>query len=273
MLRRRPDEPDVAAIDTAVHAHDLEVRYGQRLALRADELTLPVGAVTALIGPNGSGKSTLLNAIAGLLPHTGTLTVMGRRPVVARRRVAYVLQSTEVNERVPLTVREVVSMGRYASIGPFRRLSPRDRRIVDAALERLEVADLASRHLSELSGGQRQRVFVAQGLVQEAELLLLDEPGTGLDLTSERIIADVVEAERRAGHTVVMSTHDFADAARADVVVLLAGRVVAVGPPGTILTQDAIAEAYGGHAHVMEDGTVLIDDPHLHHHGTEHLHH
>jgi ABC-type Mn2+/Zn2+ transport system ATPase subunit len=249
----------------AVHAHDLVVSYDGVVALRAQELTLPRGRVTALIGPNGSGKSTLLNAIAGLAEVRGAMNVLGRRPRAARRAIAYVLQSTGVNERVPLTVREVVTMGRYAQLGPLRRLRSQDREIVDEALERLDIVDLAARHLTELSGGQRQRVFVAQGLAQQASLLLLDEPATGLDIVSEERIGQVIRDEAAAGNTVIVSTHDFADAQAADTVVLLAGRVVAAGPPAEVLTQDVVSEAFGGHAHVLEDGTVLIDDPH--HHG------
>ncbi|MBW3658596.1 MAG: metal ABC transporter ATP-binding protein, partial [Actinobacteria bacterium] len=259
-----PSLPSDAAAP-AVHAHDLVVSYDGVVALRAADLTLPRGRTTALIGPNGSGKSTLLNAIAGLAEVQGVMNVLGRRPRVARRSIAYVLQTTGINERVPLTVREVVTMGRYAELGAVRRLRAEDREIVDDSLERLDITDLAGRHITELSGGQRQRVFVAQGLAQRADLLLLDEPGTGLDFVSEERIADVVQQEVDRGRTVIVSTHDFADAQAADVVVLLAGEVVAVGPPEDILTQELISTAFGGHAHVLDDGTVLIDDPH--HHG------
>lgn len=249
----------------AVHAHDLTVAYDGVVALHADELTIPAGQVTALIGPNGSGKSTLLNAIAGLATTSGVINVMGRRPQAARRTIAYVLQTTGINDRVPLTVREVVTMGRYAELGAIRRLRPEDRDLVDGAMERLDITDLAGRHVTELSGGQRQRVFVAQGLAQRAELLLLDEPATGLDFVSEEHIAQVIRAEVARGHTVIVSTHDFADAQAADNVVLLAGEVVACGPPAEVLTHELVSSAFGGHAHVLDDGTVLIDDPH--HHG------
>jgi ABC-type Mn2+/Zn2+ transport system ATPase subunit len=259
------DRHSPTADEVAVHAHDLAVSYDGQPVLRADELTLPAGRVTALIGPNGSGKSSLLNAVAGLAHVDGVITVLGRRPRAARHHIAYVLQSTGVNGRVPLTVREVVTMGRYAEIGGLRRLRADDRRIVDDALRRLDIVDLATRHITELSGGQRQRVFVAQGLAQRAKLLLLDEPATGLDFVSEDRIARVVEEEVAAGHTVVVSTHDFADAQAADNVVLLAGHVVACGPPAEVLTHELVSSAFGGHAHVLDDGTVLIDDPH--HHG------
>jgi manganese transport system ATP-binding protein len=144
--------------------------YGGQTAVEASDFSIPAGRLTAIIGPNGSGKSSLLNALAGLLlPRRGDLAVLGRPPGKARRRVAYVLQSTKVNEVMPITVRETVAMGRYALLGPWGFLRGPHRRAYLEAMERLEIADLAGRHLHELSGGQRQRVFVAQGLAQQAD--------------------------------------------------------------------------------------------------------
>jgi manganese transport system ATP-binding protein len=236
--------------------------YGPRPVLAAASFTIPMGAVTALIGPNGAGKSTLLNALAGLLPpRAGTLAV----PAQARRGgVAYVLQATHVSEHLPLTVRETVTMGRYATAGPLRRLQAADRAAVDRALEALAITDLAARPLHDLSGGQRQRAFVAQGLAQEAEVLLLDEPITGLDLVSRQHILEAIANERAAGHAVVVSTHDLGDASQADHLLLLAGRVVASGPPAEVLTDAHLADAYGGHLLRLGDRTLILDD-HAHH--------
>ena len=246
----------------AVSAHDLVLAYGARTVLSESSFDLPRGAVTALIGPNGAGKSTLLNAVAGLLaPRAGSLDVPARQ---RRGGVAYVLQATKVNEHLPLTVRETVTMGRYALTGPFRRLRPADRAAVDQAMDALAITDLANRPLHELSGGQRQRAFVAQGLAQGAELLLLDEPVTGLDLVSRQHILDAIAAERAAGHAVLVSTHDLGDAATADHLLLLAGRVVASGPPAEVLVDDHLAEAYGGHLLRVGDRTLIVDD-HAHH--------
>jgi manganese transport system ATP-binding protein len=218
--------------------------------------------VTALIGPNGSGKSTLLNAIAGLLsPRSGRLDVPARS---RRGGVAYVLQATHPNEQLPLTVREAVTMGRYATAGPLRRLRPADRAAVDRAMEAVSITDIAHRQLHQLSGGQRQRAFVAQGLAQEADLLLLDEPVTGLDIVSRQLILDVIAGERAAGRTVIESTHDMGDAATADHLLLLAGRVVATGPPADVLTDVNLAEAYGGHLLRFGSSTLILDD-HPHH--------
>jgi len=156
-----------------VTARDLVLSYGDLLAIDTSTFDVPGGAVTAVIGPNGSGKSTILNAIAGLAkPAGGEIVLRGRG---GRPGIAYVFQATKVNESMPVTVQEVVSMGRYGRLGPFRPFRETDRAVCRVAMGRLDILDLATRHLDELSGGQRQRVFVAQGLAQEAELLLLDE--------------------------------------------------------------------------------------------------
>lgn len=244
--------------DPAVAAHGLVLAYGERVALAASDFVIPAGALTALIGPNGSGKSTILNAIAGLLhPVAGQLAV----PVATRERpaLAYVLQATQINEAMPVTVREVVGMGRYAELGPFRRFTARDHALCAAAMERLAIAEVASRRLAELSGGQRQRVFVAQGLAQAADLLLLDEPITGLDLPSTERIRAAIGDERARGVTVVLTTHELADAAAADWVLLLSGRVIAAGPPDEVLTASHLEAAYGLSFRV-EGGRLLIDD-------------
>ena len=228
------------------------------MALAASDFDIPAGTLTVLIGPNGSGKSTILHAIAGLLePRAGRLAVsLTARGAAA---LAYVLQSTTVNRAMPITVREVVSMGRYASLGAFRRFTGHDRALCAAAMARLAIEELASRRLDELSGGQRQRVFVAQGLAQAADLLLLDEPVTGLDLPSTERIRAVIDEERRRGVTVILTSHQLADAAAADWVLLLAGRVVAAGPPGEVLVPANLSEAYGM-SFVAEGGRAVIDD-------------
>lgn len=243
-----------------VTAEDLVLRYGSVVALERSSFAIPAGVVTALIGSNGSGKSTLLNTIAGLHePSAGRLRVesLDGRP----RPVAYVLQTTKVNEALRVSVREVVTMGRYATAGAFGRLRGADREAVDDAMARTGVADLADRPVHELSGGQRQRVFVAQGLAQEHDLLLLDEPLTGLDLTSAKAIDEVIHVEPERGHTVVMTTHDLSEAQAADYVLLLSGRVVAAGPPSDVLTAANLATAYGPGLLHGADGRLFVDDP------------
>jgi ABC-type Mn2+/Zn2+ transport system ATPase subunit len=232
------------------------------------DVALPRG-VTSLVGPNGSGKSTLLHAIAGLLePRRGTVTVDGRPPGEVRRRIAYVLQAQHAPAHLPVTVREVVALGRAPVRGAVGRLRREDRLAVDDAIERVELGRLAGRHLSELSGGERQRAFVAQGLAQQGDVVLLDEPTAGLDVASTEQIRTVLQQERDAGHTIVVATHDLADAADSDHVVLLAGRVVAAGPPATALTPAHLRAAYQGRLLDVGGDLLLVDDDaHHHDHG------
>jgi manganese transport system ATP-binding protein len=243
----------------AIQATEAEFRYGAHVALGAATFTIPEGAITALIGPNGSGKSTLLSGIAGLdRPVSGEISVTAGD---GRAKVAFVLQTTKVNDSLPITVREVVTMGRYSNRSLLGRLTDDDRAAVDAAMERMGVTDLATRHLRELSGGQRQRVFVAQGLAQEHDVLLLDEPLTGLDLPSAMAIDAVIHEEQAAGNTIIMSTHDLAEAHVADHVLLLANRVVASGPPSDVLTGANLKEAYGPSLLHVDGDKLFLDDP------------
>lgn len=238
--------------------------YGSRVVLEVVGLSIPRGSVTTVIGPNGSGKSTLLHAIAGLLrPMTGLVDVHGPSRRAGKGHIAYVLQDTEANRLLPMTVREVVMVGRYGRLGFFGLPRAEDRAAVEAAMARMDVIDLAGRQLRELSGGQRQRVLVAQGLAQGAEVLLLDEPVTGLDLVSQGLIVRAIEDERSNGATVVLTSHDLADAERSDLVVLLAGKVVAFGPPREVLTPRLLREAYGGQVVTVGRGLAL-DDVHDH---------
>jgi iron complex transport system ATP-binding protein len=245
----------------AVVATNVTLAYGSTVALERSSFTIPIGTVTAVIGPNGAGKSTVLNAIAGLMdPTEGTIEVP---PIVGdRRRIAYVLQTTKINDALPVSVREVVTMGRYAAAGPYRRLTTTDREAVDEAIQRMGIADIASSHLHNLSGGQRQRVFVAQGLAQDHDLLLLDEPLTGIDLPTATAIDEVIHDETSRGCTVVMTTHDLSEAQFADHVLLISKTVIASGAPDDVLTSENLVTAYGPSLlHVGDGGQLFVDDP------------
>jgi manganese transport system ATP-binding protein len=258
-------DPGVREVDQqgwAAVGNEVEAIIEGNQAMGASSFQIPLGAVTAIIGPNGSGKSTLLNLLAGLIePSAGSLQVMGKAPADARGEVAYVLQSTEINDTLPISVREVVTMGRYSTRGLVGRLNGDDRKAVQAALEALGIANLARRSVHRLSGGQRQRVFVAQGLAQEHQLLLLDEPLIGLDLISTAAIERVISEERSGVRSVVLTTHDVAQALSADWAVLMAGRVVASGPPLSTLTPENLALAYGIKVVQAADGRFVVDDP------------
>jgi ABC-type Mn2+/Zn2+ transport system ATPase subunit len=259
-----PVSVTLAVVPGPVHLRvaDLRVQHGNRVALAEVSLDIAGGTAVAVIGANGSGKSTLLRAIAGLQkPAAGTIDTGGAD-------VAMVLQTTTVEASLPITVLETVRMARAAVLGPWRRTRAEDREAVADAMARLEVTDLADRPLHELSGGQRQRVLVAQGLAQGAPILLLDEPVTGLDLVSRDVILGVIAEEALAGRVVCTSTHDLDEARRCDHVVLLATRLVAQGDPDEVLSEAHLREAFHGRVLRLPDGQLLVDDAHLHHHGS-----
>lgn len=256
-------------------ATGLVLGYGNQssAAVESSTFTIPHQAVTAIIGPNGSGKSTVLNALAGVLtPLGGALTVLGASAQARPPRTSYVMQSLAFPLGTPITVREAVTMGLWAKLGWFRRATREDKARVQSAMERLSVTDLADRHLDELSGGQRQRVYVAQGIAQPHEALLLDEPLTGLDITSARTIDEIIHSERERGHAVVLTTHDLDEARAADWVILMNGQCLAYGPPEMVLTPANLADAYGLGALHERAETPFLDDPHDDGNGPPHEH-
>ncbi|WP_017559012.1 zinc ABC transporter ATP-binding protein AztA [Nocardiopsis baichengensis] len=194
----------------AVELHGVTAGYGRTTVLEGVAAVLPRGRATALVGPNGSGKSTLLGVLAGV--HAPAAGLLKRHH---RERPALVVQRSSVPDALPITVRETVAMGRWAHLGPWRRPRARDRAVVAACIDRLGITDLADRPLGGLSGGQRQRALLAQGLAQESDLLLLDEPSTGLDTGAQEVIQRVLEEVAGEGVTVVYATHDADSALRA----------------------------------------------------------
>ncbi|MDP4633557.1 MAG: metal ABC transporter ATP-binding protein [Pontimonas sp.] len=255
-----------------IRGQDVVIVRDGHVALASSTFRVPEAAITAVIGPNGSGKSTLLHAATGLLPlESGTIEVLGKPPVEARGEVAYVVQHMNVNPGIPMTVREVVSMGRYPSTGLLKRLSAADKAQVNDAMALLRIDDLADRQVARLSGGQRQRVFVAQALAQDHRVLFMDEPLTGLDIQSAQTIDDIMHEEPARGCSVVFTTHDLEEARAADHVILVSGYVVADGAPEDVLTPENLATAYGlGLLHPENTaGLGIIDDAHDPHHSHE----
>ena len=249
--------PPVARLDDAC------VHYGSVVALAPSTLRIEPATVVALVGANGSGKSTLLNLLAGLIePTDGTV----RRH--ADTTVALVPQHQHQLRWMPLAVDDVLRMGRYGRRGLLGRFGAEDRSVMAAAAERLDVADLRGRQFGELSGGQRQRVLVAQALVSEPDLLLLDEPITGLDLPSQQRILELIAELRADGTAVVLSTHHLGEARQADRVLLMAGCVLADGRPGDVLRPELLAEAFGNRA-VSFDGNAVVTVVDEHGHGDE----
>lgn len=255
-----------------VVAEGLAVGWDGRAVVEGIDLRVPPMSRLALVGTNGSGKSTLLRTIVGLQPPVaGSLRVLGGPPGGSPARVAYVGQFHPRGFVLPLCARDVVTMGRFAARGLLGRPRRWERALVDDALERMGVAHLADRPLRSLSGGQQQRVYVAQALAARADVLVLDEPASGLDPSAREILAGVLEAERDRGCAVIVATHDIREAATADLALLLAGRVVAVGPPAVSVTRDAVMETFGLVLSDALPGVPLAVDPgHVHGPGDPH---
>ncbi len=249
-----------AAGQAVLYVEDLRVGYDGALALDGVTLTVPHGAQVAVVGPNGAGKSTLFKSVVGLLrPRSGRILIHGRPPGDQDDPVAYVPQREEIDWRFPVSVSDVVMMGRYGRLGPLRRPRQIDREIVAQALDRLGLSDLASRPIGELSGGQQQRVFLARAIAQEPHVLLLDEPFTGVDVRAREMVLDLLQSMRARDVTVLVSTHDMETAARRfDLVALLNHRLIAYGAPDHVFTPPHIAAAFGGQA-LFLDGMVVID--------------
>lgn len=253
----RPDVDTDAAV--VVRAEGACVHYGSVVALAPSSFEIRAGSSVALVGSNGSGKTTLLMMLAGLVaPEDGTVTVSGD--------VAMVTQQHDHHRWMPLSVDEVLRIGRYRRRGLLGRLRADDRAAIDRAVERLDIGDLRRRSFGDLSGGQQQRVLVAQAIASEPRLLLLDEPITGLDLPSQVRILEVIDDHARTGGAVVFSTHHLAEARRAGRVMLVAGCLLADGRPDEVLVPELLAEAFGERL-VRQEGTAIVVDDHGHDHG------
>ena len=245
-----------AASDPSIRVENVTVHYGDVLALEDVSISVAAGQVCGLIGMNGSGKSTLFKTITGMIrPDLGSVTLGGRAPAVARKAgaVGYVPQSEEVDWAFPISVRDVVMMGRYGHMGATRRPQAVDRAAVDSALSRVELSDLADRQIGQLSGGQKKRAFVARGIAQGASILLLDEPFAGVDKRSEATITAVLRELAADGATVLVSTHDLNALPKlADEAILLMRSVLLHATPAEVLQPTNLARAFG--LDVLEGG-------------------
>ncbi len=200
--------PDPGA--PALEIQGLEVSYAseERPALKDFDLTIPSGSATALVGPNGAGKSTLFKAVCGLLPlRSGSIRVFGHSLSACHHRVVYLPQRSEIDWHFPISVLDLVAMGRYVYLGWFKRPQKRDLDIARHALKELNVLELAQRQINQLSGGQQQRVLIARALTQNADLLLLDEPLNAVDVSTRATIAELLHKIKAQGKTVIVATH------------------------------------------------------------------
>lgn len=245
---------------------DITVAYRNgTTALRHASFSSPRGSITALVGVNGAGKSTIFKAIMGFVPLTGgTITMLGQDGRKAQRQnlVAYVPQSEDVDWNFPVLVEDVVMMGRFGHMNMLRIPRPVDREKVAAALARVDMTDFAKRQIGELSGGQKKRVFLARALAQEGEVILLDEPFTGVDVKTEDAIIALLRALRDEGKVILVSTHNLGSVPEfCDRTVLVKGTVLAYGPTEEVFTRDKLEEAFGGVLrHFVLSGAGLHDD-------------
>ena len=247
------------ATEAALELRDVTVRRGPAVILDRITASVPRGALVAVVGPNGAGKSTLFRAIAGLLPiQAGTVTLRGAGPRTSRC-LAYVPQREEVDWKFPVTVLDVVLMGRYPALGWLRRPGRADRELALHCLARMGMEALSTRPISELSGGQQQRVFLARALAQSPCVLLLDEPFAGVDVTSQEVAVQALRDLGRDGVTSLVSTHDISMAAsKFDAVALLNRRLVAYGPPGQALNTASLASTFGASVLIYREGQGMI---------------
>jgi manganese/iron transport system ATP-binding protein len=236
------------------------VTYDGRAVLQNVCFCVPVGTRVAIIGPNGAGKSTLFKALAGLLPlRSGNISIHGFPLGHHEDCVAYIPQREEVDWQFPVTAAEVVTMGRYGRLGWLRRPGKEDRAIVARAMDQLGISDLSHRPIGSLSGGQQQRVFLARALVQEPHILLMDEPFTGVDISTQDAMLALFDQLRGEQVTVLVSTHDLKLAATSFDHLLLLNRVlIGFGPSEQVLTSEHLMAAFGGQA-LLLDGTVVVD--------------
>jgi manganese/iron transport system ATP-binding protein len=244
-----------------LHIKDLAVHYGTGSALENISFEVPRAISLAIVGPNGAGKSTLIKVIAGLIPSSGgEVTVFGQEPG-GHICIAYVPQRSQVDWHFPVSVRDVVMMGRIGKLGLLRHPTRHDWEIVDHALKVVNMTSQSKRQISELSGGQQQRMFIARALAQEAELMLMDEPLTGLDTGSQNDILDIIGYLRGQGVTILVALHDLKLAAeRFDAVLLLNHRLIGIGAPRIVFSNENLVLAYGLNRVANQMEWMTVDD-------------
>src|SRR5215211_98440 len=240
---------------------NITARYNGQVALDDVTFHLHEGERIAVVGPNGAGKSTLFQVIAGVLqPTAGEVNIFGSGPR-GHNCIGYIPQRSQVDWNFPVSVADVVMMGRSAKLGLPNWPRKKDWDYVQRALEIVELSDLASRQIGQLSGGQQQRMFIARALAQEAELILMDEPLSGLDMPAQEGLLNLLDTLQNQNVTVIVATHDLDQAARYfDRIMLLNRRIIAFDVPQNVLHTDHLLQAYGGRLKIDPGGTILVDD-------------
>ena len=253
-IHHQPNQP-------ILDVQHITVRYNGQIAIEEITFHLHEGERVAVVGPNGAGKSTLFKVVSGVLqPASGEVKIFGSRPG-GHVCIAYIPQRSQVDWNFPVSVADVVMMGRSAKLGPLNWPHKNDWEHVQRALETVELSDLAGRQIGQLSGGQQQRMFIARALAQEAELMLMDEPLSGLDTPAQEGLLNWLETLRDPQGTIRVATPALDQAARHfDRILLLNHRMIAFDRPQNVLQTDTLLQAYGGRLKVEPGGTMLVDD-------------
>ncbi len=238
-----------------IEIHDLTVSYQKKPVLYGIDLEVEQGSLVGVLGPNGAGKSTLMKAIMNMIrPNGGFVRIFGKEPKDGIRRIGYVPQRESVDWDFPVTVMDVVLMGRYGHLGWFRRIRETDRAIASQCLEKVNMLPYADRQIGNLSGGQRQRVFLARALAQESSIYLMDEPFSGVDAVTEKAIVSILRQMQQAGKTLIVVHHDLSSARQYfDQLLLLNMRKVAFGPVEEVFKNDLLQKTYGGRLAVLTE--------------------
>ncbi len=244
----------------AIEVHNLTVAYGQKPVLWDIDVSIPSGNLVAIVGPNGAGKSTLLKAVLGLIPATnGFVKALNREVSDVRKEIGYVPQRETVDWDFPVSVLDVVEMGRYGRIGWLKRPSKRDREVALSCLEQVGMSGFAKRQISQLSGGQQQRVFLARALAQEPEIYLMDEPFAGVDAATEQTIIEILRNLRSNGKTIIAVHHDLQTISDYfDWVAMLNLHLVAAGPITEAYTPENLQKTYGGRLTILDQVAEAI---------------
>jgi len=245
-----------------LEVQNASVGYGDKVVLHDLTFNVPHGARVAVVGPNGAGKSTLFKALVGLLPLRGGRIFVHGQPLGNHKDcVAYVPQREEVDWRFPVTVRDVVMMGRYDHQGWIRRASVQDKQVVGRSLAQMGIADLAGRSIGDLSGGEQQRMFLSRALAQEPHILLMDEPFTGVDVPTQESTLELLDDLRAEDVTAMIATHDLGiSVQKFDLMLLLNHRLIAFGSPRDVMKPENLSRAFGTRLTVLPDGSMVVDE-------------
>lgn len=246
--------------DPSVEVHDMIVSYDRKPVLWGIDISLPKNQIISIVGPNGAGKSTLLKAIMGLIEiDSGYVKIFDNSLDNVRKKISYVPQRESVDWDFPASVYDIVMMGRYQFMGLFKRPSKIDKNIVLKCMEKLGIASLKNRQISQLSGGQQQRVFLARALAQEADIYFMDEPFSAIDISTENTIIKLFKEMVKENKTIIVVHHDiYSVKTYFDWTVMLNMRIIASGPTKDVLTSENFKETYGSHLSILtEVGNIV----------------